>query len=83
MSSSKSKVSFNTAPYTNYLNYLAGVNTSGVDNTLNNLTQYASQASQNLGDLMGNYTFNVNASDEARNQAQEAVYNAYMDKLQT
>ena len=81
MSGSKKTPKMNMLPYINYLNYLNKVDTSNVDNTLGNLTEYASQASQNLGDLMGDYTFNVNASDEARNQAQEAVYNAYMDKL--
>ena len=73
---------FNTKPYTDYINYLKGYDTSNVDTTLGNLTDYASSASKNLGDLMGNYTFNVNASDEARQQAQDAVYNQYMNRLQ-
>lgn len=82
MSSSKSTPQYNILPYLNYKKYLNSVDTSNVDNTLNNLTSYAANASQNLGDLMGNYTFSVNASDEARQQAQDAVYNQYMDRLQ-
>lgn len=75
------KAKINALPTLEFVNFLNKYDTSNVDNTLGNLTEYASQASQNLGDLMGNYNFSVNASDEARNQAQEAVYNAYMDKL--
>lgn len=63
------------------VNYLNNYNTQHVDNTLNNLSGYANNASQNIGDKMGNYTFNVNASDDARKRAEEAYYNSYMDRL--
>lgn len=80
MSSSK-KVKYDMTPYNDYLNYLKNYDTSNVDTTLSNLTSWASNASQNLGDLMGDYTFNVEASDAAREAAQNAVYNQYMDRL--
>lgn len=80
MSSSK-KVSYDMTPYNDYLNYLKNYDTSNVDNTLSNLTSWAESASQNLGNTMGNYTFNVEASDAARQAAQDAVYNQYMDRL--
>lgn len=69
-----------TKPYKEYLNYLNGVDTSNVDTTLGNLTDYASNASALLGN-MGDYTFNANASDEARQRAENATYQAYVDKL--
>lgn len=81
MSKSK-KVSYDMTPYNDYLNYLKNYNTGNVDNTLNNLTSWASTASQNLGNTLGNYTFNIDASDEARQRAENATYNQYMDKLQ-
>lgn len=80
MSSSK-KVKYDFTPYNEYLDYLKNYDTSNVDNTLSNLTSWASGASQNLGNTMGNYTFNVEASDAARQAAQDAVYNQYMERL--
>lgn len=75
------KAEYDFTPYNEYLDYLNNYDTSNVDNTLNNLTSWSSNASANLGNKMGNYTFNVNASDEARQQAQDATYNAYMERL--
>jgi hypothetical protein len=46
------------------------------------LGSYASQASQNLVNTLGDYTFSVDASEDARQQAQEATYNSYMNYLQ-
>ena len=80
MSSSK-KVKYDFTPYNEYLDYLKNYDTSNVDNTLGNLTSWASSASQNLGNTMGDYTFNVEASDAARQAAQDAVYNQYMERL--
>lgn len=62
------------------LKYLNNYNTTNYDNTLNNLTSYASDASKQLGN-MGNYNFNVNGSDEARQRAEQATYQSYLDKL--
>lgn len=75
------KVKYDFTPYNQYLDYLKNYDTSNVDTTLGNLTSWASNASQNLGDQFGNYTFNVEASDAARQAAQDAVYNQYMERL--
>lgn len=79
MSKSK-KVKYDMTPYKKYQNYLENYDTSGVDTTLGNLTDYASNASQQLNN-MGNYNFSVDGSDEARQRAENATYQAYMDKL--
>lgn len=63
------------------LDYLKNYNTSNYDNTLNNLTSYASTASNQLSN-MGNYNFTVEASDKARQRAEQATYQSYVDKLQ-
>ena len=63
------------------LNYLKNYDTSNYDTTLNNLTSYAANASDNLAN-MGNYNFNVGASDAARLRAEQATYNSYADMLQ-
>ena len=81
MSKSKS-VKQDTSAYTNYANYLKGVDTSNVDNTLSNFTQYASEASKNLADVLGNYSFSVNGSDEARQRAEQATFDNYMNYLE-
>ena len=70
-----------SAPTDALVKFLNKQDTSNVDTTLGNLTEYASTSSEDLANLMGDYTFNVDASDAAREQAQEAVYNQYMDKL--
>lgn len=74
------KVSYDGKPVNDYVNYLSNYDTSKVDNTLSNLQQYALNQSQNINN-MGDWTFNAGASDEARQQAQEATYNSYMDYL--
>ena len=58
------KAKIDRAPTNDYVNWLKNYDTSNVDTTLGNLTSWASNASQNLGDQFGNYTFNVEASDE-------------------
>lgn len=63
------------------LDYLKNYNTSNYDNTLNNLTAYASNASNQLNN-MGNYNFSVDASDETRQRVEQATYQSYVDKLQ-
>lgn len=65
----------------NILNYLQNYDTSNYDKTLNNLTSYAANASNNLAN-MGNYNFNVAASDDARLRAEQATYNSYNNLLQ-
>ncbi len=65
---------------TDVINFLNNYNTKNYDNTLNNLTSYASNASEELAN-MGKYAFNVDGSDAARKRAEEATYNQYLDKL--
>lgn len=72
-----------TSPYgyeTNYMNYLKGYNTSDYDQTLRNMTADALNMSSNL-QTMPEYKFGVDASDTARQQAQEATYQSYADML--
>jgi hypothetical protein len=74
-------VKYDNSPTTRLVEYLNKYDTSNVDNTLSNLTDWAEGGSENLASLMGDYTFNVDASDKARQQAQDATYQAYIDKL--
>jgi len=52
--SKKKKVRYDQTPYTNYANYLQGVDTGNVDSTLSNLTQNAYNQSQQLGNVQWN-----------------------------
>lgn len=74
-------VKYDTSPTKNLVKFLDEYNHEPVDTTLSNLSTWASDASGNLGNLMGDYTFNIDASDAARQQAQDATYQAYVDKL--
>lgn len=74
------KVKYDMSPYKKYQSYLEGYDTSNVDNTLSNLTQNALDQSQQLGN-MGDYTFSVDGSDEARQRTQDALYNSAVDRL--
>lgn len=62
------------------LKYLKNIDTSAADNTYNNLAQYGYDLSQTLGNRP-DYIYSVDASDEARQRAENAVYNSYVDKL--
>lgn len=66
----------------NYTNYLSNYDTTNYDNTLNNLTAQALNMSQNLGDALPQFQFTVDGSDAARQRAEQAVYQGYVDKLQ-
>ncbi len=74
-------VKYDSSGAQNLINYLQGINTSNVDNTLSNMTTAANSMSQNLANTLGNYTFNVDGSDAARQRAENATYQAYVDKL--
>lgn len=65
---------------TNYLNYLQGYDTSNYDNTLKNMTVSALDMSNNLSS-MPNYQFGADYSDAARQRAENATYQSYVDKL--
>lgn len=64
----------------NYLNYLNNYDTSNYDGTLNNMTQQALNMSQNLSSLP-DYRLTAEGSDAARQRAEEATYQSYIDKL--
>lgn len=80
MSKSK-KVKYDMTPYNDYINYLNNYDTSAVDGTLSNLSSWANNNSaQNLNN-MGQYTFDVNGSDGARQRAENAMYATVIDKI--
>ncbi len=79
MSKSK-KVRYDMTPYNDYLNYLKNYDTSKVDNTISNMENTALNYSNQLGN-MGNYSFSVDGSDAARQRAEAATYQSYLDKL--
>ncbi|MBQ7660164.1 MAG: hypothetical protein IJS26_05480 [Alphaproteobacteria bacterium] len=81
MSKKKKAVTQDTTAYTNYLNYLKNYDTSNVDTTLGNLTDWASTSSNDNLSNMGNYTFGVDGSDWARKRAEDAYFNSMVDKL--
>ena len=64
----------------NILNYLKNYDTSTYDNTLQNLLNNAYNMSQNVNN-MGDYVFSVDGSDEARQRAENATYQAYTNLL--
>ncbi|MBP5398895.1 MAG: tail fiber domain-containing protein [Alphaproteobacteria bacterium] len=64
----------------NILNYLKNYDTSTYDNTLQNLLNNAYNMSKNINN-MGSYVFNVDGSDEARQRAENATYQAYTNLL--
>jgi hypothetical protein len=75
------KAKYDFTPYIDYANYLKSYDTSNVDNTLSNLTNWASNSSANTLNNMGDYTFNVDGSDAARQRTENALYNSAVDKL--
>lgn len=81
MSKKKKAPQQSTKPYKEYLNYLNQYDTSDVDSTLGNLTDWASEASSNLADQFGNYNFNVTADDAARQRAEQATFDSYMNYM--
>lgn len=80
MSKSK-KAKYDFTPYIEYSNYLKNYDTSNVDNTLSNLTDWASTSSANTLGNMGDYTFSVDGSDDARQRAENAIYSSMLDKM--
>ncbi len=64
----------------NYTNYLKNYNTANYDNTLNNMTAAALNMSQNLSALPA-YQFSVAPSDTARQEAENATFQSYVDRL--
>ncbi len=62
------------------MNYLNGIDTKTVDNTNKNMAQAGYNLSQTLSSRP-DYVYTVDGSDEARQRAENAVYNSYVDKL--
>ena len=71
------------SPYgyeTDYMQYLRGYDTSDYDKTLKNMTANAADMSNTL-DAMPEYQFGVDYSDAARQRAENATYQSYVDKI--
>ena len=64
----------------NYLNYLRNYNTYDYDQTANNMVATAYGMCNNLN-TMPEYQFGVESGDAARQRAENATYQAYVDKL--
>lgn len=64
----------------NYTNYLQNYNTANYDNTLNNMTAAALNMSQNLNAFPA-YQFGAMPSDTARQEAENATFQSYVDRL--
>ena len=79
---SKNKAAqYDGTPTQSLVNYLNNYDATNADTTLENLTKWASESSSNNLNNMGDYTFGVEASDEARQRAENSVYNAMVDKM--
>ena len=74
------KVSYDNSAYNQLNQFLNNYDTSATDATISALQNYAKSASQNLSNLP-NYNFSVDASDQARQRAEDATYKSYMDRL--
>lgn len=64
----------------NYINYLKNYDTSNYDRAQDNMTSQALNMSKGLN-MLPEYQFGVDYSDEARKRAEEATYQSYVDKL--
>ena len=71
------------SPYgyeTDYMKYLRGYDTSDYDKTLKNMVASATDMSNNLN-AMPDYQSSVDYSDAARQRAENATYQSYVDKI--
>ncbi|MBO6088432.1 hypothetical protein J6P92_08835 [bacterium] len=64
----------------NYINYLKNYDTSNYDRAQDNMTSQALNMSKGLN-MLPEYQFGVDYSDEARKRAEDATYQSYVDKL--
>ena len=75
--------SMGTYGYENdYINYLKNYDTTNYDNTLHNMTSYADDMSRDFAALP-DYQFSVENNDDARQRAEYATYQSYVEKLNT
>lgn len=63
-----------------YKNYLKNYDTYNYDQSVKNMDNLALNMSQNFSTLP-DYQFSVDGSDEARQRAENSVYQSYVDKL--
>lgn len=64
----------------NYTNYLQNYNTANYDAAVSNMTDIGLNMTQNLGNLPA-YKFDADYSDAARQQAEQATFQSYADKI--
>lgn len=72
--------SVNTTPYNNLVNYYSSLNTQPADMTYQNMAQNALNLSGTLSNRP-DYIYSVDGSDSARERAENATYQSYVDKL--
>ena len=63
-----------------YYNYLNSINTQVVDDTNESMAKTGYNLAQTL-DSRPNYIYSVDGSEDARKRAENAMFNAYIDKL--
>ena len=73
-------VKADTSAGDSYLNYLKNYDTSYSDNASHLMGQEAYRLSQSLS-TMPDFIYSVDGSDDARQRAENAVYQSYLDKL--
>lgn len=74
------KVNFDGRPTSEYIKYLNNYDTRNADNVYANLGNWASRASANLSD-MGDYQFNVDASQNAQKRVEDETFQNYLSKI--
>lgn len=74
------KVNYDRRPTDEYIRYLNNYNTANADEVYNNLSSWAANSSQNLKN-MGNYTFNVNGSEDALKTTQKATFENALSQI--
>ena len=74
------KVNFDGRPTKEYIKYLNNYDTSNADTAYENLGDWASRASANLSN-MGDYNFNVDASQEAQKRVENETFKNYLGKI--
>ena len=74
------KVNFDGRPTKEYIKYLNNYDTSNADTAYENLGDWASRASANLSN-MGDYNFNVDASQEAQKRIENETFKNYLGKI--
>jgi len=74
------KVNFDRRPTDQYVTYLNNYDTQNADNVYQNLGAWAARASSNLSN-MGDYTFNVDGSQNAQKRMENETFQNYLGKI--